>query len=128
MSTAEAPSDDRVIEAYIDQLKTDLPDLDFGTLRKIGDGWDHEAIEIDGMVFRLPKSHKRNAKREAHVKYETRALALLAPKLNVAIPTPAYISPDYEFFGYAKLPGLIAYDVVRKMGPEKKRQHLHDWV
>jgi len=128
MPSTEALPASQDIEDYVSRLKAGLPDLHIDTLDVLGDGWDHVAIEANGIIFRLPKDHLPKPKREARVKYETAALKLLQPKLDVAIPDPKYVSKDYEFFGYPKLPGIIAYDAQSEMSQEQRDQYLRDWV
>lgn len=128
MNAGETLNRAQETKKYTEQLKAGLPGLTLDGLEILGDGWDHVAVEVNGIIFRLPKDHKRNPQREAHVRYEVATLKMLQPNLDVAIPTPDYVSHDFEFFGYPKLSGVIASSVKDKLNQQQINQYLHDWI
>ena len=116
------------ITEYESRLRSGLPDFEFDHIEIVGDGWDHVAVEVSEVIFRLPKEHNRNSAREDHVRYETRSLKLLQSRLGVAVPNPIYISQDFEFFGYPKLKGILANEAKSKFDPKQVDQYLDDWA
>ncbi len=116
------------IQRYKSKLASDFPKLNIESVKLIGVGWHHVALEVNGnIIFRLP--------RELHVKdlsitvsYETEILRRLQNKLSVAIPDPQYIAPDKSYFGYPKLKGEILEKAVDGFEDNDRQQLLKDWV
>ena len=86
-----------------------LPDLDLGAVRPLGSGWDFDAYEAAGYVFRFP----RRATEQARLAKELALLPWLAQQ--VELPHPRYAwgalhaaAFPYTFAGYAKLEGVHA--------------------
>ncbi len=116
------------LDEYVEEIKSGLPEFRFNSINILGEGWDHIALECDGVIFRLPKGHKRNDKRQAHVQYEVAALKLLQGKLPVAAPHPIYVSRNLDFFGYIHIPGSLAVDIVRTMKSDEKEKYREYWT
>lgn len=116
------------IQQYKSKLVSDFPQLDIQSVKLIGTGWHHVALEVNSsIIFRLP--------REVHVKdlsstvqYETKILNRLRNKIPVAIPDPQYIAPNGSYFGYPKLDGVILDTIISEFKNDDWKQLLKDWV
>jgi aminoglycoside phosphotransferase (APT) family kinase protein len=120
--------DEAELKTIRQRLVADFPEIQVGTVARIGSGWHHVALEVNGnIIFRLPRG--------AHVKdlsgtmaYETAVLHKLGDKLPVAIPSPEYIAPGNAYFGYPKLAGKILSDVIQDFDEKDWRQLMEDWT
>jgi aminoglycoside phosphotransferase (APT) family kinase protein len=89
-------------------LDAQFPELEHGTLRLLGEGWDNTAWLVDEQwVFRFP----RRAIALPGFERELAVLPALAPQLPLPVPTPLYVgrgSADFpwSFFGAALVPGV----------------------
>ncbi len=74
------------IEEYALKLRSDFPELRITSIKLLGIGWHHVALEVDdSIIFRLPREiHVKDLSSTVH--YETEILRQLQGKLPVAIP------------------------------------------
>jgi len=60
------------IDSFRERLKTDFPSLQISSIKIIGSGWDHDAIEVNGdSIFRIPKGNFDFSRASPVVVYET---------------------------------------------------------
>ena len=120
--------DEARIAKYGQMLTTDFPDLKIDSVKHIGTGWHHVALEInDSIIFRLPRGlHVKDLSDTIH--YEIEILRRLQDKLPVAIPKPEYIAPENKYFGYPKLGGVIMEDMVKEFDEHDWAQTIEDWT
>ncbi|MFY1832307.1 phosphotransferase family protein [Myxococcus fulvus] len=88
-----------------------LPSLATARVVRPGEGMDHQAFEVDGrFVFHFPKSDEA----AAHLAWEARLTAWLAPRLPLPVPRYRFLEGPAEegitpsLGGYEKLPGTPA--------------------
>lgn len=115
-------------QKYKSKLVSDFPELNIESVKVIGIGWHHVALEVNGsIIFRLPReAHAKDL--SSTVQYETEILRRLQSKLPVALPDPQYIAPDRSYFGYPKLGGEILEKAVTDFGDDDWKHLLEDWV
>jgi aminoglycoside phosphotransferase (APT) family kinase protein len=117
------------LDEYRLQLEQDFPELTIRTLRRIGNGWDHIALEVnDEIIFRMPEDGQFDDEQRKLVAYETAVLRKLQPVLPIAIPEPLYIPPHGGYFGYPKLEGILAEEAWPKLTPDQQTKLQEDWV
>ncbi|MDQ3814470.1 MAG: hypothetical protein M3347_11025, partial [Armatimonadota bacterium] len=98
--------------AALELITSQFPQLSLQQVTARYEGWDHQAVEIDGQwFFRFPK----RAECEPPLQRELALLPHLAPLLPVAIPRYQFIGKPtsqfpYIFAGYARLPGIPAIE------------------
>lgn len=109
------------LEAYRQRLRSDFPNLDVTDLTLLGGGMDHVALEVDGLVFRLPTNKSRNL----NAGTEIAILKQLSGRLPIQIPTPTHIASGNDYFGYIKLPGTIAYEHPKVVETD---EYILQWV
>jgi aminoglycoside phosphotransferase (APT) family kinase protein len=116
------------VQEYKLKLISDFPDLNIESVKVIGTGWHHVAIEVnEGIIFRLPRGiHVKDLSSTIH--YETEILRQLKDELPVDIPDPKYISPDKTYFGYPRLMGEILENIISNFTDSDWQQLLEDWV
>jgi aminoglycoside phosphotransferase (APT) family kinase protein len=89
---AELEVDEALARALIEAR---FPALDASSLRRVGEGWDNVVwATADGVAFRFP----RRQLAIAGVEREVALLPALAPRLRLAIPDAAYVSPPSGAF------------------------------
>jgi aminoglycoside phosphotransferase (APT) family kinase protein len=115
-------------EWYRDRLRADFPNLEPRGVKIIGDGWDHVALDANGIIFRIPKDTKHDPGREARIRTEVAVLKRLRGKLPVAIPDPQHIAPEAEYFGYPKLEGMTAYELRDQLTDGQRQEVDKRWV
>ena len=117
------------LEEYKQKLMTDFPDLQISSVKFIGSGWHHDAVEVNGsIVFRIPRFDHASDNTDESVGYETAILKLLRGKLKVAIPDPLYVAKDMSYFGYPKLEGELLADKWGTLGKAEKDRIIEQWV
>lgn len=106
---AEVSVDDRLVRRV---LGSQFPELELGSLRLLGEGWDNSVWLVDERwVFRFPRREIAVAPGERQVVL----LPRLARVLPLPIPDPVFVGrPDggfpWPFFGAPLLPGREAAD------------------
>jgi aminoglycoside phosphotransferase (APT) family kinase protein len=101
------------LEAAAGLIQRQFPALAPVQLEFLGVGLDNVALRVNGrLVFRFPR-HECTA---GLIEREVRVLPLLAPRLPLPIPAPAFVGkPDkgypYPFSGYPLLPGTTACQI-----------------
>jgi aminoglycoside phosphotransferase (APT) family kinase protein len=110
------PADEWAAEVAVDHalvrrvLASQFPELELGSLRLLGDGWDNSVWLVDErFVFRFPRREIAVAPGEREVVL----LPRLAPLLPLPVPEPVFVGqPDddfpWPFFGAPMLPGREA--------------------
>jgi aminoglycoside phosphotransferase (APT) family kinase protein len=89
-----------------------FPELEAGSMRVLGEGWDNIVWLVDGRwAFRFP----RRAIAIPGVERELAVLPRLAPRLPVAVPVPVFagrpaLGYPWPFFGAELLPGVEVAD------------------
>ena len=111
---------------YTHQLQTDFPDLDIQKVELIGQGWHHDALEVnDSIIFRVPRGiHEQSDS----VGYETAVLKHFQGLLPVEIPNPTFIAPEQAYFGYPKLQGEPLIKFNDDLSEQNKANVREDWV
>src|SRR5438045_1899348 len=113
MTRPENGETDISLEAAALLIQRQFPALAPVQLECLGAGVDNVAFRVNGrLVFRFPR-HEFAA---GLVEREVRVLPLLAPRLPLPIPAPAFVgTPDegypYPFSGYPLLPGTTACQI-----------------
>ncbi len=129
MSEIDTLPTDEEISEYTSKLKNDFPELEIETVKVIGKGWHHIALEVNGtLVFRVPRGVYSLDKLASSVSYETEILQRLQGKIPVAIPNPLYIAPQNAYFGYPKIQGVLLRDLVPRFSDEDRASLRQDWV
>ncbi len=114
------------ISKYQAMLSTDFPDLEITSIKTIGSGWHHDAVEVNGsIVFRIPRGVHEIM---STVDYEVTILKLLEKELPVEIPAPLYVSPKKAYFGYQKVGGVLLKDLVKEFTEDDWLQLKSDWI
>jgi len=115
-----------VTDKYVQQLKTDFPSLDIQKIEIIGQGWHHDAIEVnDSIIFRVPRGiHEQSDS----VGYETAVLKHFQGLLPVEIPNPTFMAPNQAYFGYPKLQGEPLINYYSVFSEQDKARLREDWV
>lgn len=114
---------------YKNKLTTDFPNLQINSVKFIGSGWHHDAVEVNGnIVFRIPRFDHASDNTDESVSYETAILKLLRGKLKVAIPDPLYIAKDMSYFGYPKLKGELLANKWATLSQDEKNKIIEQWV
>jgi aminoglycoside phosphotransferase (APT) family kinase protein len=91
-------------------IAAQFPELAPARLDLLGEGWDNTAYVVNGRwAFRFPRRHMG----ADLLAVECRALPLLAPRLPLPVPSPAFVGEPadgypYPFAGYEMLPGVTA--------------------
>lgn len=117
------------LQIYLDRLLEDFPNLQIRTVKLIGSGWHHDAVEVNGeIIFRMPRFDHESDITDASVGYETAVLALLQGRLGVAIPEPHYIAKDMSYFGYPKLRGELLADQWHNLNMAEQDAIIAQWV
>lgn len=117
------------IDSFRQRLQFDFPSLEISSIKIMGSGWDHDAVEVNGdIVFRIPKDYFDASQPSPAVLYETKLLKLLHSKLPIAIPYPQYISPHKSYFGYTKLAGTLLGDDVDSFTEQDLERLQEDWA
>lgn len=117
------------VEEYKQKLMADFPDLQINSVKFIGSGWHHDAVEVNGnIVFRIPRFDHASDNTDESVGYETAILKLLRGKLKVATPDPLYIAKDMSYFGYPKLEGELLADKWQVLSENAKNKIIEQWV
>lgn len=97
-------------------LTSDFPDLRIDSLERLGEGWDHLAVLVNGdLVFRLPWHLIESRPGQAESPNALAEVALLnevVGRLPVAVPEPAYVAEHGRYFGYRYLPGKSVEQLV----------------
>ena len=97
------------------QIQQDFPDLVINSIKVIGTGWHHNAVDINGsIIFRIPHHTYGHDITPVTVNYETELLKRLKGKVPVSIPDPRYIAPNNDYFGSCYSFGLRAASFKRK--------------
>lgn len=97
-----------VIDSYRQIIATCFPELAIDRCRRLGEGWDSVAIEVNGrLIFRFPKRPDV----EPQYLIESRLLPVLAGALPLPIPDVAYFWPGgaaypHPFIGHQRIAGL----------------------
>lgn len=91
------------------RIRAHVPDVPARTVEPLGAGWDNSAFLVDGRwVVRFP----RRASAVALLETESRVLPLLAPRLPLAVPEPAFVvaatGAEGPFAGYPLIAGRTA--------------------
>lgn len=114
------------INSYKTKLQKDFPELDINSVKIIGSGWHHDAVEVNGaLVFRIPRGVHEI---DSTVDNEVSILRHLRGKLSVDIPDPLYVSPENEYFGYPKVEGVLLRDLVKGFNDDDWQLLKNDWV
>lgn len=117
------------IETHRAQLQRDFPDLKIDSIKIMGTGWHHDAVDVNGsIVFRIPHHTYGKDITPVTVNYETELLKKLKDKIPVKIPEPKYIAPTKNYFGYPKLDGVLLQDIVSSFNQEDWQHLKEDWV
>ncbi len=107
------PAEEWAAEVAIDAaivrrvLAEQFPELELGSLRLVGEGWDNSVWLVDEQwIFRFP----RRELAVPPVERQVALLPLLGPLLPLAVPQPVFVgapSEDFRwpFFGTPHLPG-----------------------
>lgn len=88
-------------------IRTQIPQLEFGSLRLLAEGWDNAVYAVDETwAFRFPQ----RSIAVAGVQREMAVLPRLAPRLPLPIPLPAFVGAasdtyPWPFFGAQLIPG-----------------------
>jgi aminoglycoside phosphotransferase (APT) family kinase protein len=88
-------------------IRTHFPQLEFGSLRLLAEGWDNAVYAVDETwAFRFPQ----RSIAVAGVEREMALLPRLAPRLPLPIPVPAFVGTasdayPWPFFGARLIPG-----------------------
>jgi aminoglycoside phosphotransferase (APT) family kinase protein len=111
------------------QIQQDFPDLVINSIKVIGTGWHHNAVDINGsIIFRIPHHTYGHDITPVTVNYETELLKRLKGKVPVSIPDPRYIAPNNDYFGYPKLSGVLLQDITPVFNQEDWQYLKKDWV
>lgn len=117
------------MQRYRTRLTADFPNLKITTMRLIGSGWHHDAIEVNGeIIFRIPRFDHDSDVTDSSVGYETAVLGMLQGQLEVAIPDPIYVAPDSSYFGYPKLHGQLLGDNWHCLSEDEQDTIIAQWV
>ena len=117
------------LNQYRQQLEQDFPELVIREFKRIGSGWDHIALAVNGeIIFRMPEDGQFDDEQRRLVTYETAVLQKLQPVLSIAIPEPLYVAPRGGYFGYPKLEGTLTEEVWPKLTPAQQAKLQEDWV
>jgi aminoglycoside phosphotransferase (APT) family kinase protein len=110
-------------------LQAAFPHLAVRTVKVLGTGWDHDAVEVNGsIIFRIPHhTYGQNITPET-VHREVELLKFLKDKVPVKIPDPQYVAADNSYFGYPKLDGVLLHDIVGTFTHDDWEQLKIDWV
>jgi aminoglycoside phosphotransferase (APT) family kinase protein len=120
---------DHTRESVARTLRSDFPDLAIERVEIVAQGWDHVVAEVNGdTIFRLPRGVHNREKLSRSVHYETAVLRGLRNKLPLAIPEPIYVAEDESYFGYPKLSGVLAVDLLPQFDADDHAQLRADWV
>ncbi len=113
-------------DKYAQQLQNDFPSLDIQKVKLIGQGWHHDALEVnDSIIFRVPRGiHGQSDS----VGYETAVLKHFQGLLSVEIPNPTFIAPNQAYFGYSKLQGEPLIKFYDSFSDQDKASLREDWV
>ncbi|MCR9094362.1 MAG: aminoglycoside phosphotransferase family protein [bacterium] len=99
MTPKTPPAEVAIDEGLVRRLlRAQHPDLEDRTLALVGEGWDNAMYRLgDDLVVRLP----RREVAAKLVRHEQRALATLAPRLPIPIPTPVRRGVPGEAYPWA---------------------------
>jgi len=116
-------------EQYTRLLGKDFPDLRVENLKHIGSGYENVAALVNNQfVFRFSQhlfdDHEQLQK--GNIKKQIDVLTALKGKLSLSIPELIYIAPDYSYFGYKILPGILWGNLPGSMVADVS--FLRDWV
>lgn len=119
---------DSDIAKYSEIIARDFPDLQITSMKHIGVGWHHDALDVNnGIVFRMPREvHLKDL--AARATCEINILHGLQNSLPVAIPDPSYIPPDKSYFGYRKLEGTVLADIESQLTDADWLQIIGEWT
>jgi len=99
-------------------LKSDFPDLQIKTIKKISEGWRNYVFLVNNsLIVRFPKQIN------PFIKIQKQVLQKLSPKISYKLPTIHYINPTYCYSIY---PAILAcsytkFDFVNFTNTEKQR-------
>lgn len=114
---------------YKTKIALDFPNLSLKSLKLIGSGWHHDAVEINNeIVFRIPRFDHVSDITSESVGYETAVLKMLKNKLPVAIPDPKFVASDKSYFGYPKLSGELLADHWSRISNSNQQSIINQWT
>lgn len=120
---------DSKVQRFEKKLQQDFPDLLINSVKILGTGWHHDAVEVnDSIIFRIPHHIYGQDVTPETVYFETEILKILKDKVPVSIPDPQFIAPDKSYFGYPKLNGVLLQDFVKTFNDSDRLQLRKDWV
>lgn len=84
-----------------DLVATHLPGQPVRSVTRLGEGSDHVAYQVDGLIvrFRRGPGAARDVSREADLLAEVGGIS------PVAVPQPAFVAPEQGCLAYRRLPG-----------------------
>lgn len=97
-----APADFDVTIA-LNAIRAVMPDLSADNPRVLGNGFDNVAILADGMIFRFPRS----ANGERRLRKEAGFLALIRPRVEMALPELTVHDGPPVFSSHPFIPGEV---------------------
>jgi len=110
-------------------LKAEFPNLSVETVKVLGTGWHHDAVEVNGsIIFRIPHHTYGQDITPETVRREVGLLKFLQDQVPVKIPDPQYVAADKSYFGYPKLDGVILHDIVGTFNHDDWERLKRDWV
>jgi aminoglycoside 2''-phosphotransferase len=117
------------IQLLKEKLQTDFPDLIVESVKILGTGWHHDAVEVnDSIVFRIPHHTYGQAITPEKVHNEVKLLKFLKDIVPVEIPDPQYVAADESYFGYPRLNGVLLHDILETFSHDDWEQFKLDWV
>jgi hypothetical protein len=109
------------LKKYRAAILGEFPELAAATFRRLNDGWDSVAVDVDDrLIFKFPRT---KAARMA-LRKEAAVLAELRPALSLAVPDLRLHAGPLLFSSHAKLPGIQIEPETYANLPEAARAQL----
>ena len=116
-------------QASKEAFEGEFPNLAVETVRILDTGWHHDAIEVNGsIIFRVPHHTYGRAIAPEKVEHEVELLRFLRGRVPVEIPNPQYVPRDNGYYGYPKLEGVLAHDLVGGFSADDWQRYREHWV
>jgi aminoglycoside 2''-phosphotransferase len=123
----------QVVPASLDEYKgllhQDFPELEVKSIRYLGSGWDNAALLVnEEYVFRFPRGLFESGERIKieEIEKEVNILNYLKSKVSFTTPEPTFVAPDFRYFGYKLISGIL-WDHVDESG-RFSDELLRSWI
>jgi aminoglycoside phosphotransferase (APT) family kinase protein len=104
-------------------LATHRPGQATDTIRRLGEGQEHVAYEVDGLIVRFVKGPDRSV-----VLRDARLLEAVAELSPLPVPEPVFVDADEGCLAYRRLPGTPLLDLAPASHPEPIAESLGDFL